>query len=105
MKHRQSKKFFGQIFRHWEDNRPIAKALAGWLKMDRNGIVHPASDFLFRQISTNFVALLHSDRINVIYMPRVIRLKGSGNAVDSSESVVVLQRVFAPQEISFFEIA
>ena len=72
--------------------------------MNRNGIVHSASDFVFLQPSPDFIAFLHSNRINVINVPRLIRLERRGNPVDSGESLIVLQRVFTPPEIRFFKV-
>ena len=73
--------------------------------MNRNGIVHATANSFLLQESPNFVAFLHSNRIDVINMPRIIRLERCRNALDPLESLIVLQRVFAPQEICFFEMS
>src|SRR5436189_3139791 len=105
MKHRQRKKFFCQILRDWERARRVAEAPVGVLEMNRNRIVYSAPNFVFLQTLPDFIAFLYSNRIDVINVPSIIRLEGRSNAFDSLESVIVLQRAFASQQICFFEMS
>src|SRR5207249_440890 len=103
-KHRQRKKFLGQILRDWKRALRVPKVSAGLLEMNRNGIVHATANAFLLQKSPNFVAFLYPDRINVINVPCIIRLERRRNLIDSRESVIVLQRMFAPQEICSLEM-
>src|SRR5215471_6225088 len=67
--------------------------------------MHSAPDFLFLQTPPDFIALPNSNRINVINMPRIIGFERRSNLVDARESLVVLQRMFAPQVVSSFKLA
>src|SRR5947199_10628807 len=103
-KHRQRKKFLGQILRDWKRARRVPKVSAGLLEMNRNGIVHSTANFFFREMSPDFVAFLYPDRINVINVPGVPRLECCTYLIDSLESLIVFQGVFAPQEICFVKV-
>src|SRR5882724_111233 len=73
--------------------------------MNRYGIVHSTPDFLFLQTPPDFIALPNSNRVDGINVPRIIRLERRSNAFDSLETLIVLQSMFAPQEISSFKMA
>src|SRR5262249_45671187 len=90
-KHRQRKKFLGQILRDWKRALGVTEASTGLLKVNRNGIVHATANSFLLQKSPNFVAFLHSNRIDVINVLRIIRLERRSNAFDFLESLIVLQ--------------
>src|SRR3989454_5369266 len=54
---------------------PYTTLFRSLLKMNRNGIVHATANSFLLQVSPNFVAFLHSNRIDVINVPRILRLE------------------------------
>src|SRR5437762_7741186 len=72
--------------------------------MNRNRIMHSASDSFFLQISQDFVAFLYPNGVDVINVAGVLRLEWCQNLIDSGESLIVSPGVFAPQGICFVKM-
>jgi hypothetical protein len=68
-KHRQRKKFIGQILRSWECALLVAKISARLLEMNRNRIMDSAPDSFFLETSQDCVALLYPKGVDVINVP------------------------------------
>src|SRR5206468_352592 len=69
--------------------------------MNRDWIMHSAPDSFFLEISTDFIAFLYANGIDVINVPCVLRLERRKNLIDSGESLIVFRGMFAPQGICF----
>src|SRR5437773_2446728 len=84
-KHRQRKKFVGEFLRYWECALCIAEIATGLLEMNRNRIMHCAPDSLFLEMSQGCVAFLYPNGIDVINVPRVLRLQRCKNFVEGAK--------------------
>src|SRR6188474_1702948 len=73
--------------------------------MDWNGIMNATTNPFCLQKSAEFIAFLEADCINVIDMPRVIRLDRRGNVVDACKRFIVEGGALAPQQVCLFEMA
>lgn len=77
--HGERKNSFGSLFAQREIAMPASEIAVRLLQMQRNRIMNPRADILFREFGLHCFALLHLDDMEVIYSLRPGRLVWSND--------------------------
>ena len=92
-KHRQREELVRNLLRDWERATLMTQARISLLKMNRNGVMHAASNPLPFQLPNHFIALPQANSIDVVDVASVCRLKRRNDFFYLFKSAVVSGRV------------